>query len=152
MKRKVLIVFILVVIFILLIAGVFALISKNKSDDAAEEYVTTNVETSGLDAALEKIPGVEQETVNTSIMGIIRKNIASPKESYAANYRQNSFTQSQTASGIPLSTFLVDIPEIERTFLVKVEGSQQTASMTIYTLCPLPGQSIYGEKSCNDTP
>lgn len=151
MKRKPLII---VVISVILIVGVIIVLAqRNNSQNAIKtENTTTEVQTTGLDPLLSKIPGVSLDNVNTSIMGAIRKNIASPKESYEAQYRDGTFQQTQTPAGTPLSRFLVDIPEIQRTFLVEVEGSQQTASMTIYTVCPQPGQSAYGEKECNVTP
>lgn len=152
MKRKPLIIVVISVIIIVL--GIVVVVAqRNNSQDSNEsDYTTTEIQTTGLDPLLSKIPGVSLDNVNTSIMGAVRKNIESPKESYEAQYRNGTFQQTQTPAGTPLSRFLVDIPEIQRTFQVEVEGSQQTASMTIYTVCPQPGQSAYGEQECNVTP
>lgn len=154
MKQRKILLISVVLAFLLTIVGVYILLNRepNESDQDDQEYTITEVNTSGLDPILSKIPGINLEAINTSIMGVIVKNVALPAETYDATYRQGSFSQSKFPDGKPLSTFLVDIPEIQRTFLIEVEGNPQTESMTIYTLCPQPGQSAYGDKECIDTP
>lgn len=152
MRRKPLIIGMIVLVLLFTIVLAFVFQNKNPSDKTESEYTATKVKTIGLDPLLAKIPGISLEVINTSILGAIRKNIEAPKSAYDANYREGSFQQVQTPTKETIYSFLVDIPEVQRSFLIQVQKSPGAESLTIYTLCPLPGQSAYGEKDCNVTP
>lgn len=147
----------LIILLLLLLLTIFGCVVAFRMIGSQDDEDNTNtdtiqVETARLNTIIPELPSISQEDINTMIMGVIRMNVPEPKSSYNAVYRDSSFERSQSATGAPIVTFLVDVPDLQRTFRIEIEGNDETKSKTIYALCPLPGQSAYGEKACNDTP
>lgn len=67
---------------------------------------------------------------------------------YRANIRQDSFKTHTTSGGTPVTEFLVDISDVERTFKVSIEGDNNTDYRTVYITCPLVSELVYGAKPC----
>ncbi|HEY1064376.1 MAG TPA: hypothetical protein VGE30_03745 [Candidatus Saccharimonadales bacterium] len=145
----------IIVVLLLLVATTGGLVffrSQSKETNTPRTVETLEVETGGLAPVIPQLPSISEDDINTALMGIIRMNFANPADTYDATYRKNSLERSQASTGAPIVSFLVDVPDLQRTYRIEIEGNDETPSKTIYALCPLPEQSAYGEKACNDTP
>ncbi len=65
-------------------------------------------------------------------------------------YREGSLISSTVNRNILKKDFIVDIPEIESSFVIQIEGDSSTEYRTIYVLCPTESQSIYKAQVCSD--
>lgn len=154
MKQKKIAIFIVTAGLFLLGAIIALVVARQGDDKRAGELPAfeTKVGVSGIEKVLPKIGTVDEAAVQASLKGIIRQNVENPKESYTTNVREGSFTSTIKPSGAPLKRFVVDIPELERSFVIEVTGSDQYGSTTLYALCPTPSDLVYKQQECNDTP
>lgn len=141
---------------VLLAAVIVIIVSHQQSDNDSGQNEApiseTRVGVGGLDKVLPQISPISESSVQAALKGIIRMNIDKPKENYAADFREGSFTTSIKPSGAPLKRFVVDIPELERSFVIEITGSEQYGSTTLYALCPTQKDLVYKPQVCKDTP
>lgn len=152
-KRRILIlagVVILIVVLVVLI--VYRQQSDNSSNQDEAPIMETKVGVGGLDKVLPQVSPISESAIQAALKGVIRMNVDNPKENYSADFREGSFTASVKPSGAPLKRFIVDIPELERSFVIEVTGSDQYGSTTLYALCPQQSEVVYKPQSCKDTP
>lgn len=151
-KRIVVLVGGMILIAVLLALFVSRQESNNSSNQDEAPIMETKVGVGGLDKVLPQVAPISETAIQAALKGIIRMNVENPKENYQADFREGSFTTSAKPSGAPLKRFLVDIPELERSFVIEITGSEQYGSTTLYALCPQQSEIVYKPQACKDTP
>lgn len=153
MRKKI----ILLGIGLLLIIAVIIFVTNNQPSDIDPEeqpedmsYTSITTDISGIKEVLPFLGDIKEETIQDSLKGIIRMNVVDPKESYKANYRNASYTSTIVGEGYS-KRFIVDIPELERSFVVQIDNTGPGGSTTLYSLCPQANELLY-KQQCTDTP
>lgn len=148
MKR---IIFILIGALVLVGGAVVAtLLVKEKPK---ENQTVQEVNVSGAERIAEYFKLASVETLNRAVAAQIEKDDASSAEnSYEIAYREGSYTKTTTADGYPIARVVIDIPKLQRTYIVVSEGDSTTEYADLRVLCPAATDLIYKAQTCNDVP
>ena len=161
-------------VLVLVFAGITILMSGNKEEPFQAEYnkVTapdsTIVGLNTLDLAdlfpdpdenIEPEANVTIDTTDTTppsyirigeaVYAAINNQVTNPKKSYSISVRAGTFTV-KTVNGISSGSFLVDIPELKRTYKVAIEYDTVEQFSSVYVLCPTPAELTYPPIACSE--
>jgi hypothetical protein len=154
-NRKRLLVISGILIFSLFI--IFALINRDRE---YQDPPINNPEPSTL-AYDTEITGIDEldlsETFNVSstsditqgLYGFIKTQTTNPKGSYSGNVRKGSYIV-RTENNITFGSFLIDIPELQRTIKITLESSSIGGYNTVYFVCPNQSELVYKPIVCSE--
>lgn len=157
-NRRKLLVIVGVAFFVLaLIVGVVATLSRSRDDENAQTdaqilarenpvYYTVNV-TNASDYSI-IFPADTSYALWTSMWRTVNKNVDEDQDYYFGNIRGGSLQQSTTSIGAPRVEVLVDLPDIQRTFKITIEGNEESGYQTVYITCPSPAELVYPPTPC----
>lgn len=153
MRRGILIIIALVIIIGAPIAW-FIFLSPKKQPSATKEPHGVVV-VSGINSHKGDLNNNGDDTVMSiekNIYSYASRTVSNPKPYYNAIIRSGSYkkTYSQTDDNTPVIDFLVDIPDIKRTYKVDYSGGKYSAEHILYILCPDTDEMIYPTFACQD--
>jgi hypothetical protein len=152
-KRLLIAAFVSAAVIGFIISIVVVLLPDSPQDTPkVDNFVEPNTLLEGVNSIASELEPTDVQDSQKAIEGIVRQNVPNVDKTYKANYRQGSLRVTVTAQGVPLKRFLVDIPELERTFAIEIEGGFSSDYKTMYALCPTPSELVYKPQSCVDTP
>lgn len=95
--------------------------------------------------------GVTSADVESQAYKLLAEQIKDPKEYYEGEIRQNSVVSKDTTNQDATTlSFLIDIPELKRTFKVQIEQGENEEYTTLYVVCPEPSEFKYPAVDCKD--
>jgi hypothetical protein len=141
----------LVILIVLAIFGFGAALlmtsGDSSDDDSALQNTETTVELSGTSNATQLDPS-DNAAAQDAIKDMVIVNEPNNTTSYVAVVRKDSISNSTTSYGAPKLRYIVDLPELQRTFVVEREGDASSDFASLYVLCPGVNELRYPAKSC----
>lgn len=148
----------LIVVGILVLLGVFVAIAIRR-DNSTNQPTNSIQEPDSNEAWTVTITNIDQykevsseqySSLTKGLYTFLKKNVPTAGIAYTGNIREGSYVKSLTPAQDPNIEFLVDIPKVERTYKVTIEGSEESEYQTIYVTCPTASELVYKPSSCND--
>lgn len=146
MKRKIAIAVITITI---IVAGfLFAIrVNQNDSESDTSQQQHSSIDLQGTSDATQLDP-TDNEIAKEAIEDMVRHNEPDNNRVFTAVVRKDSITRSTTSYGAPKLRYIVDIPELQRTFVVEREGDDSSTFASIYVRCPNDSDLRYPAKTC----
>ena len=67
---------------------------------------------------------------------------------YTGNVRDNSYRKTINSDGIPYYKFLIDIPSLQRTYVVTLLGGDNYQQSILHITCPADNELVYPTQPC----
>jgi hypothetical protein len=134
----------------LLICGiVVAVYLTNKDRNIDEQLPQPSITLEGSSEASRLDPSDDKVT-QSAIENMIKLNDPDSNDAFTAVVREGSIVRTMTTYGAPKIRYLVDVPELQRTFAVEREGDSNSEFSSLYVRCPQPVDLKYTPKECRE--
>jgi hypothetical protein len=130
-----------------LLAFGFMIFMTGNNKEPTTNKKEVSVELSGTSDSTELDPS-DNEAARVAITDMIKANEPDSGSAYVVVVRKNSISRSTTSAGLPKLRYLVDIPQLQRTFVVEREGDETSDFASLYVLCPEANDLRYQAKKC----
>lgn len=142
----------LIAVFIaVLIMGFGATLIMSRSDSSdiksTNQNAETGVELTGASNATQLDPS-DNTAAQDAINDMVIANEPGNNTAYVAVVRKDSIVNSSTSYGAPKLRYIVDLPELKRTFVVEREGDADSDFASLYVTCPGAAELRYAAKKC----
>jgi hypothetical protein len=154
--RKRLILIFGLVILALLLVGIALVLTRSKAGDSPDSdtkpaqiepsYYIVNI--TNLTEHTASFPMEDTYSIWSSMWQTVNKNVDNDQDYYYGNIRENSIKESVAASGLPVIEMLIDLPDIQRSFKLTIEGSAESEYQSAFITCPQPTELVYPATNC----
>ena len=124
--------------------------AKNAQKDSLRQPTYFAVNIKGLPTYTDEIPGIQEYDLWRALWSKVNQNIDQDKDYYFGEIRGGSIQKSISESGVPVVTFMVDIPDEKRSFKITIDGSEEAGYYSTYITCPSDADLIYPKVACKE--
>ena len=156
LSRKRLIVIVGVIVAVLFVIATVLVLTRSNQDlgpdsDASgaqvePTYFTVNI--TNLSENRGNFPMKDTYSIWSSMWQTVNKNVGQQEDYYSGNIRDGSVKKYNAADGVPIVEMLVDLPEVQRTFKLTIEGDENTGYQAAFVTCPSPTELVYPPTTC----
>lgn len=139
----------LVIVLAIAVFSVTSQVGQQDTENESTQQSSPTVELQGTNNATQLDP-TDNEIAQEAIQDMVKHNEPDSTQQFTAVVRQDSIVRSTTSYGEPKLQYLVDIPELQRTFIVEREGDDSSSFASIYVRCPSDTDLRYPAKTCTE--
>ncbi len=156
MTRTRRIVIVLVVVLVVLI-GLFVVVKNGNKERAAPSTVGTGnrvnptyfaVNLTNARSYKNDIPSISDYELWNALWKKTNQNIEQRQDYYFGNVRDGSLQKTTSTDGVPIISFIVDMPEQKRSLKVTLDGSEESGYFSTYISCPSDTELVYEKVPC----
>jgi hypothetical protein len=151
MRQKRIVIVILALLLIISIAAVTVVLLKNNRNTSQSDAQIEEVNVTGAEEIVNYFSAATKDSINRAVAAQIEVDTGSNNGDYEISYREGSYKKTMSGS-YPIVRIIVDIPKLERSYIVTAEGDETTEYSDLRVTCPSQSDLIYKPQECNDTP